>query len=82
MIDHFLHANLTSHLKNAINLAYPENGTYDRIVAHLEKELEHSGIENDGKVFIPTMTVALERGNENKTDFSQTSNVYCKNGAT
>ena len=45
MIDSFLYAKLPPHLKRLLNLAYPENGSYDQIVAHLEKELELSGLE-------------------------------------
>ena len=48
MIDSLLHAKLPPHLKQSLNLAYLENGTYDRIVTHLERELELSGLENDG----------------------------------
>ena len=36
MIDNLLYAKLPPHLKRSLNLAYPENGTYDQIVAHLE----------------------------------------------
>ena len=43
MIDSLLYAKLLPHLKRSLNLAYLENGTYDQIVAHLERELELSG---------------------------------------
>ena len=48
MIDSLLYAKLPPQLKRSLNLAYLENGTYDQIVAHLERELELSGLENDG----------------------------------
>ena len=48
MIDSLLYAELPPHLKRSLNLAYLENGTYNQKVAHLEKELELSGLENDG----------------------------------
>ena len=43
MIDSLLYAKLPPHLKRSLNLAYLENGTYDQIVAHLERDLELSG---------------------------------------
>ena len=52
-------------LKKSINLAYLQNGTYDQIVTHLEKELEHCDKEKDGEFLIPTMTLAISRDNEN-----------------
>ena len=48
MIDSLLYAKLPPQLKRSLNLAYLENGTYDQIVAHLERELELSALENDG----------------------------------
>ena len=42
MIDTLLYVKPPPHLKRSLNLAYLENGTYVRIVSHLEKELELS----------------------------------------
>ena len=78
MIDSFLYAKKPPHLKNSINFAYLENGTHEQIVAHLKRELELSSIENDGELPIPTMTVAIAGRNENKTDLSMASCLYCK----
>ena len=50
MIDSLLYAKLPPHLKRSLNLAYLENGTYDQIAAHLEREIELSGLESDGGV--------------------------------
>ena len=77
LIDSLLYAKLPPHLKRSLNVAYLENGTYDQIVAHLERELELSGVENDGELTIPTMTVPpndIQQNNE------QTKVVchYCK----
>ena len=47
-VESLLYAKLPSHLKRSLNLAYMENGTYDQIVADLERELELSRLENDG----------------------------------
>ena len=38
LIDSSLYAKLPPHAKRSVNLAYLENGTYDQIVAHLERE--------------------------------------------
>ena len=56
MIDNLPYAKLPPHLKRSLNLAYLEKGTYDQIVAYLEKQLELSGLENDGELTIPAMT--------------------------
>ena len=65
-------------MKRSNNLAYLKNGTYDQIVAHLEKELVLSGIEKDAELPTPTMTITAARDNENEPDFSKTSYLYCK----
>ena len=56
MIDSLLYAKLPPHLKRSHNIVYLENGTYEQIVAHLERELELKSLENDGELTIPTMT--------------------------
>ena len=45
IIEHFIHAKMPPHLKKSINQAHLENGTYEQIVTHLERELELSGLE-------------------------------------
>ena len=74
MIDSLLYAKLPPHLKRSFNLAYLENGTYDQIVAHLERELELSGLEYDGELTIPTMTTVPPNDIQQKTE--QTKIVY------
>ena len=78
MIDNLLYATLPPHLKRSLNLAYLENGTYDQIVAYLEREIELSGLENDGELTIPTMTAVPP--NDNQKNTGQTKGVchYCK----
>ena len=56
MIDNLFYAKLPPHLKRSLNLAYLQNGTYDKFDAHFERECELSGLENDGELAIPTMT--------------------------
>ena len=78
MIDSLLNAKLPPHLKRSLNLAYLENGTYDQIVAHLEKELELSGLENDGELTIATMTAVPPNDNQQNTEQTKIVCHYCK----
>ena len=78
MIDSLLYAKLRPHLKISLNLAYLENSTYDQIVAHLERELELSGLENDGELTIPTMTAVPPNDNQKNTEQFKIVCQYCK----
>ena len=44
------------HLKKSINQAHLENGTYEQIVTHLEKELELNGLEAPDELQIKTVS--------------------------
>ena len=78
MIDSLLYAKLPSHLKRSPNLAYLENGIYDQIVAHPQRELEFSGLENDGELTILTMTAVPSDDNQQNTEQSEIVCHYCK----
>ena len=78
MIDSLLYAKLPPHLKRSLNLAHLENGTYDQIVAHLERELELSGLEIDGELPIPTMTTVPLNDNQQNTEQTKVVCYYCK----
>ena len=78
MIDSLLYAKLPPHLKRSLNLAYLENGTYDQIVAYLERELELSGLENDGELKIPTMAAVPPNDSEQNTEQTKVVCHYCK----
>ena len=41
----FIYAKMPPHLKISMNQAHLENGTYEQIVTHLERELELNGLE-------------------------------------
>ena len=45
IIDQFICAKMPPHQKKSINQAHLENGTYELIVTHLEKELELNSLE-------------------------------------
>ena len=45
IIEQFIYAKMPPHLKKSINQAHLENGTYEQIVTHLERELELNGLD-------------------------------------
>ena len=45
LIEQFIYAKMQPHLKKSINQAHLEDGTYEQIVTHLERELELNGLE-------------------------------------
>ena len=55
-----------------------ENRTYDQIVTHLEKELELSGLKNDGQLTKPTMTAVPPNDNQQNTEQTKVVCHYCK----
>ena len=52
----FIYAKLPPHLKKSINQAYLENGTYEQIVTHLERELELNNLEYPDETQMNTVT--------------------------
>ena len=51
------------HLKKSINHAYLENGTYEQIVRHLEREMELNGLVADEPLVKTQMTVVKQQSN-------------------
>ena len=45
IIDQFIYAKIPPHLKKSINQAHLENGAFEQIVTHLERELELNSLE-------------------------------------
>ena len=78
MINSLLYAKLPPHLKRSLNLVYLESGTYVQIVAHLERELELSGLENDGELTIPTMTAVPPNEKQQNTEQIKIACHYCE----
>ena len=78
MIDSLLYVKLPPHLKRSLISADLQNGTYDQIVARLEKEIEFSGLENDGELKIPTMTAVPPNNNQQNTEQTKIACLYCK----
>ena len=58
MSDSLLYAKLPPKLKRSVNMARLENGTYEEIVAHLERELELNALEESDDLPMATMASA------------------------
>ena len=66
IIQQFIYAKMPPHLKKSINQAHLENGTYEQIVSHLEKELELNGLEAPEEMPTNTVTQQAPQQNSNK----------------
>ena len=55
-IDQFIYAKMLPHLKKSINQAHVENGMYEQIVTHLERELELKSLEHPDETQMNTVT--------------------------
>ena len=71
MIENLLYAKMPPHLKKSINQAYLENGTYDQIVKHLEREMELNGLEADEPLVKTQMSATKKEQNTEKTNKKQ-----------
>ena len=67
MIESLIYAKMPPHLKKSINHAYLENGTYEQIVRHLEREMELNGLEADEPLVKTQMTVVKQQTNTQNT---------------
>ena len=56
IIEQFIYAKMPPHLRNSINQAHLENGTYEQIVAHLETEIELNSLESPDETQMNTVT--------------------------
>ena len=76
MIDSLLYAKLPPKLKRSVNMARLENGSYNEIVAHLERELELNALEESDDLPMATMTSSTTKP---KTPLStgQMSDITC-----
>ena len=72
MIENLLYAKMPPQIKKSINQAYLENGTYDQIVKHLEREMELNGQEADDPLVKTQMTATKKEQNTEKTNKKQT----------
>ena len=56
IIEQFIYAKMPPHLRKAINQAHLENGSYEQIVTHLERELELNILEYPDETQMNTVT--------------------------
>ena len=66
IIEQFIYTKMPPHLKKSINQAHLENGTYEQIVSHLERELELNGLEAPDEMPINTVTRQTPQQNTNR----------------
>ena len=82
MIDNLLYAKLPPKLKRSVNMARLENGTYEEIVAHLERELEFNALEESDDLPIATMASASSKNSNLLSNGFNTNKEaqcsYCK----
>ena len=66
IIEQFIYAKMPPHLEKSINQAHLENGTYEQVVSHLERELELNSLEAPDEMPINTVTQQAPQQNSNK----------------
>ena len=66
IMEQFIYAKMPPHLKKSINQAHLENGTYEQIVTHLERELELNGLEAPDEMQLNTVTQQDTQHNSEK----------------
>ena len=57
MVENLKYAKMPPHLKKSNNQTFLENGTYEQIVRHLEREMELNGLESEDTGVKMQMTV-------------------------
>ena len=75
IIEQFKYAKMPPNLKKLINQAHLENGTYEQIVTHLEREIELNGLEAPDE--LPINNVSQQPTNT-KTDTPKPTCHHCK----
>ena len=80
MIDSPLYAKLPPKLKRSVNMARLENGSYDEIVAHLERELELNALEESDDLPMASMTSSTTKAKTvpSNVQMSDIRCNYCK----
>ena len=75
IFEQFIYAKMPLHLKKLINQAHLENGTYEQIITHLERELELNGLEAPDE--LPINNVSQQPTNTN-ADRPKPTCHHCK----
>ena len=61
-----MYAEMPPHMKKSINQAHLENGTYEQIVSHLDREFEPNGLEAPDEMQINTVRQQATKQNPEK----------------
>ena len=75
IIEQFKFAKMPPHLRKLINQAHLENGTYEQVVTHPEKELELNGLEAPDDLQINTVS---QSATNTVADEPKTSCHHCE----
>ena len=75
IIEQFIYAKMPPHLKKSINQAHLENGTYEQIVSHLERELELNGLEAPDEMQLNTV---MQQDTQQKSEKPKLTCHHCK----
>ena len=67
IIEQFIYAKTPPQLKKSINQAHLENGTYEQIVSHLERELELNGLNAPDEMQKNTVMQQASQQNSEKS---------------
>ena len=75
IIEQSIYAKMPPHLKKSINQVHLENGTYEQIFSHLERELELNGLESPDEPQINTVSHNTVNASADRT---KPTCHYCK----
>ena len=75
IIEQFIYAKMPPHLKKSINQAHFENGTYEQIVSHLERELELNGLEAPDEMQLNTV---MQQDTQQNSEKPKPTCHHCK----
>ena len=75
IIEQFIYAKMPPHLKKSINQAHLENGTYEQIVSHLERELELNGLEAPDEIQLNTV---IQQDTQQNSEKPKPTCHHCK----
>ena len=75
IIEQFIYAKMPPYLKKSINQAHLENGTYEQIVSHLERELELNGLEASDEMQLNTV---MQQDTQQNSEKPKPTCHHCK----
>ena len=76
ILDQFIYAEKPPHLKQSINQAHLEKGTFEQILTHLERELELNSLESPDETHMNTVThkQQIEGNTDNAANINSDTN--------